>query len=310
MTKFEAARAAHNATKAKWQRARELAQQHLEERKQMHELRRSSRASTAESLREEGEVQDREDLEKLQEVERVNPIDSVALSEFKPPERRRGSNCSVSTRDSAQSDEHHRLMEHIGDSRRYLWKFGYFRDTQPELTIHVAEHNSSRSWIPTTESHDLYDLQCKLKSTFSRGERVAEWTCTRSLSELRSKLHDFIKKELGNDYRKHFQDTRFAHHGGLPGTTKRLESWFKTLANVANEGNLKNDLLALLLDHLEAPVPQSTVAQLEELRNDFQMEKLPPVQEPEEPVEDHVEQVHQKESGVRHIESEHLVVAL
>lgn len=35
-----------------------------------HELRRSSRASTAESLREEGEVQDREDLEKLQEVER------------------------------------------------------------------------------------------------------------------------------------------------------------------------------------------------------------------------------------------------
>lgn len=45
-----------------------------------HELRRSSRASTAESLREEGEVgevQDREDLEKLQEVERHRAIFSI-----------------------------------------------------------------------------------------------------------------------------------------------------------------------------------------------------------------------------------------
>ena len=26
------------------------------------------------------------------------------------------------------------------------WKFGYFRDTQPELSIHVTEHDGSRSW--------------------------------------------------------------------------------------------------------------------------------------------------------------------
>lgn len=306
MTKFEKIRAEHNATKAKWQRARDLAKQHLEERKQMQEIRRSSKeAASAQGdevpVENLGSTGSKEACEEV-ESRAPQPMDSLTLSEFKP-ERRRSSKCSQSTRDSIQSEEHHRLMEHIGDSRRYLWKFGYFRDTQPELSIHVTEHDGSRSWLSSSEDQ-TYDLQCKLKSTFSRGERMAEWTCQKSLSELRSKLHDHVKKELGTDYKTHFQDTRFAHHGGLPGTTKRLDAWFKTLANVANEGHLKNDLLAVFLDQLQAPVPQVD-PQLEQFRKELHVEPVPEVPKVQEP-----EVQKAPKEVARHIEAEHLVVAL
>lgn len=306
MTKFEKIRAEHNATKAKWQRARDLAKQHLEERKQMQEIRRSSKeAASAQGdevpVENLGSTGSKEACEEV-ESRAPQPMDSLTLSEFKP-ERRRSSKCSQSTRDSIQSEEHHRLMEHIGDSRRYLWKFGYFRDTQPELSIHVTEHDGSRSWLSSSEDQ-TYDLQCKLKSTFSRGERMAEWTCQKSLSELRSKLHDHVKKELGTDYKTHFQDTRFAHHGGLPGTTKRLDAWFKTLANVANEGHLKNDLLAVFLDQLQAPVPQVD-PQLEQFRKELHVEPVPEVPKAQEP-----EVQKAPKEVARHIEAEHLVVAL
>lgn len=307
MTKFEKIRAEHNATKAKWQRARDLAKQHLEERKQMQEIRRSSKEAAVTSQGDEVPVENLGSTGSKEACEEVEsrapqPMDSLTLSEFKP-ERRRSSKCSQSTRDSIQSEEHHRLMEHIGDSRRYLWKFGYFRDTQPELSIHVTEHDGSRSWRSSSEDQ-TYDLQCKLKSTFSRGERMAEWTCQKSLSELRSKLHDHVKKELGTDYKTHFQDTRFAHHGGLPGTTKRLDAWFKTLANVANEGHLKNDLLAVFLDQLQAPVPQVD-PQLEQFRKELHVEPVPEVPKVQEP-----EVQKAPKEVARHIEAEHLVVAL
>lgn len=307
MTKFEKIRAEHNATKAKWQRARDLAKQHLEERKQMQEIRRSSKEAAVTSQGDEVPVENLGSTGSKEACEEVEsrapqPMDSLTLSEFKP-ERRRSSKCSQSTRDSIQSEEHHRLMEHIGDSRRYLWKFGYFRDTQPELSIHVTEHDGSRSWRSSSEDQ-TYDLQCKLKSTFSRGERMAEWTCQKSLSELRSKLHDHVKKELGTDYKTHFQDTRFAHHGGLPGTTKRLDAWFKTLANVANEGRLKNDLLAVFLDQLQAPVPQVD-PQLEQFRKELHVEPVPEVPKVQEP-----EVQKAPKEVARHIEAEHLVVAL
>lgn len=307
MTKFEKIRAEHNATKAKWQRARDLAKQHLEERKQMQEIRRSSKEAAVTSQGDEVPVENLGSTGSKEACEEVEsrapqPMDSLTLSEFKP-ERRRSSKCSQSTRDSIQPEEHHRLMEHIGDSRRYLWKFGYFRDTQPELSIHVTEHDGSRSWLSSSEDQ-TYDLQCKLKSTFSRGERMAEWTCQKSLSELRSKLHDHVKKELGTDYKTHFQDTRFAHHGGLPGTTKRLDAWFKTLANVANEGHLKNDLLAVFLDQLQAPVPQVD-PQLEQFRKELHVEPVPEVPKVQEP-----EVQKAPKEVARHIEAEHLVVAL
>lgn len=307
MTKFEKIRAEHNATKAKWQRARDLAKQHLEERKQMQEIRRSSKEAAVTSQGDEVPVENLGSTGSKEACEEVEsrapqPMDSLTLSEFKP-ERRRSSKCSQSTRDSIQPEEHHRLMEHIGDSRRYLWKFGYFRDTQPELSIHVTEHDGSRSWLSSSEDQK-YDLQCKLKSTFSRGERMAEWTCQKSLSELRSKLHDHVKKELGTDYKTHFQDTRFAHHGGLPGTTKRLDAWFKTLANVANEGHLKNDLLAVFLDQLQAPVPQVD-PQLEQFRKELHVEPVPEVPKVQEP-----EVQKAPKEVARHIEAEHLVVAL
>jgi len=307
MTKFEKIRAEHNATKAKWQRARDLAKQHLEERKQMQEIRRSGKEAAVTSQGDEVPVENLGSTGSKEACEEVEsrapqPMDSLTLSEFKP-ERRRSSKCSQSTRDSIQSEEHHRLMEHIGDSRRYLWKFGYFRDTQPELSIHVTEHDGSRSWLSSSEDQ-TYDLQCKLKSTFSRGERMAEWTCQKSLSELRSKLHDHVKKELGTDYKTHFQDTRFAHHGGLPGTTKRLDAWFKTLANVANEGHLKNDLLAVFLDQLQAPVPQVD-PQLEQFRKELHVEPVPEVPKVQEP-----EVQKAPKEVARHIEAEHLLVAL
>eukprot|EP00913_Durusdinium_trenchii_P028989 g27181.t1 len=114
-------------------------------------------------------------------------------------------------------------------------------------------------------------------------------------------------QDLGAEYRTYFQDARFAHHGGLPGTRKRLDAWFATLAAIANEGQLRNDLLALLLDQLEAPIPQKVSEEIEQLRTELQNAAKVTNPDDEIRIEQHLPE---PEVARPHIAVEHLVVAL
>ncbi|CAK9011555.1 unnamed protein product, partial [Durusdinium trenchii] len=308
MTKFEQARAAHNATKAKWQRARELAAQHLEERKQQkileQEQRRSSKASTMSAMSSADSQLPEPQRGECERTER-RPSKSEAL-EFKPRDRRRSSKTSESTRESVSSE--HRIPEGVEDPRGYLWKLGYCRGPpQPELTICVGDEEENHTWNPISAGEDMYNLKCKLVWACPTDYRVSEWTCKKRLSDLRSKIHDHVKKDLGAEYRTYFQDARFAHHGGLPGTRKRLDAWFATLAAIANEGQLRNDLLALLLDQLEAPIPQKVSEEIEQLRTELQNAAKVTNPDDEIRIEQHLPE---PEVARPHIAVEHLVVAL
>ena len=284
MTKFAEIRAAHNATKAKWQRARELAAQHVEERKQREmerqASRRSSKASALEALEESKEEAYQRNASK--DMTGSSNLRSFGTHEFAPRPRlqsdstmatsRIGSKEAISRRLSqASSVQECPLLEEqpTEDPRRFLWRFGYFRGTeQPELLVDVTGHTDqpNSSWLPGQEKEE-YSLSCKLKWDSPTDSRVLEWKTKMKLTGMRSRLHDNVKKEMGAEYGEHFQDTRFAHHGGVPGTTTRLRKWFQTLSGLANQGHLKTELLALLLQELEIPIPEKSDEELHELQN-------------------------------------------
>merc|ERR1712061_948804 len=85
------------------------------------------------------------------------------------------------------------------------------------------------------------------------------WNCKKRLCELRDELHDPAKLYLGvGAYVEHFENAPFARHGGLPGTTARLEEWFSALAKYANSGEMPIQFLAHLLQCLHATVPEGS----------------------------------------------------
>merc|ERR1712232_685183 len=52
-----------------------------------------------------------------------------------------------------------------------------------------------------------------------------------------------------------FGEAPFARHGGLPGTTARLDEWLTVLAASANTGKMDVALLSYIMKFLQAPVP-------------------------------------------------------
>jgi len=202
-------------------------------------------------------------------------IRSAGLKEFAP--RPRISSKETATTIGRQSDTPSRRNsqassilneEDTEDPRRFLWRFGYFRGPpQPELIVEVTGHSDyqASSWLPGQEKEE-YSMSCALSWESPEEPRVVEWKCKMKLVDMRSRLHDRIKKEMGLEYNEHFQDTRFAHHGGIPGTTARLRHWFQTLTGLANKGHLKTELLALLLHELQVPIPQKSDEELDELQ--------------------------------------------
>merc|ERR1711879_279677 len=89
------------------------------------------------------------------------------------------------------------------------------------------------------------------------GSRNLNWTVHRRLAQLRKDLHDPVKSELGETYKKQFGGASFAHVGGLPGTTTRLRGWFQALAASINNGCCPPNLAGLTLSFLEIPEPPS-----------------------------------------------------
>mmetsp|Transcript_82460 Transcript_82460/g.267105 ORF Transcript_82460/g.267105 Transcript_82460/m.267105 type:complete len:521 (+) Transcript_82460:408-1970(+) len=116
----------------------------------------------------------------------------------------------------------------------------------PRLELRVSGHEE-------LDGKTFYRLSCSLSNALVR----ADWTALRRLTQLREDLHDAVKHDLGPDaYTVRFANAPFAHHGGLRGTTARLDAWFQAFAGCINGGTAKPSLVALTLYFLEAPVPE------------------------------------------------------
>lgn len=118
---------------------------------------------------------------------------------------------------------------------------------QPKLTLTMLGHKE-------IENHTFYEIRCQLESKPSLS---LNWCVHRRLAHLREGLHDFVQGRLGSDYDAVFGETRFARHGGLPGTTARLQAWLEKLAIHMNEGAAPPVIVAQVLHFCEAPKPPS-----------------------------------------------------
>merc|ERR1712008_136288 len=85
------------------------------------------------------------------------------------------------------------------------------------------------------------------------GSSIRRWVVERRLAHIRALLHDPVKRELGKEYDFHFRGAHFAHHGGPPGTTARMEAWLGALSRAIHAGELSPALVASILRFLEAP---------------------------------------------------------
>jgi len=116
----------------------------------------------------------------------------------------------------------------------------------PAIQLGVSGHEEM-------DGHTLYTLSC----AFILEPLHIEWSIKRRLVQLREELYTNVKLVLGSDYTRHFAATPFAHKGGVPGTTARLDAWFQSLAACINWGGASPSFVALALHYLEAPEPDS-----------------------------------------------------
>ena len=94
----------------------------------------------------------------------------------------------------------------------------------------------------------------------------APWRAEKSLSELRT-IHDRVIAEVGRArYDSLFVDASFASRVGLPGTTAKLNRWFKRLFEAFGDRTLPSDLREFVLDFLGVPLPEA-IPQLVSLRS-------------------------------------------
>jgi len=114
---------------------------------------------------------------------------------------------------------------------------------RPQLALSVLghEHRYGHTW---------YVLKAVLREPKGSG---LEWMVPRRLGHLRECLYERVKTELGISYDAHFSGSRFAYHGGVPGTTERLSGWCRALACYLNGPIATPYLVAVSLRFLEAP---------------------------------------------------------
>eukprot|EP00931_Biecheleriopsis_adriatica_P002321 TRINITY_DN10307_c0_g1_i3.p1 TRINITY_DN10307_c0_g1~~TRINITY_DN10307_c0_g1_i3.p1 ORF type:complete len:299 (+),score=66.22 TRINITY_DN10307_c0_g1_i3:37-897(+) len=149
------------------------------------------------------------------------------------------------------------------DPERYLWRLG-FRPPKymPILTLTVEGHAE-------VGGHTMYNISCEIhcppqneKHSVHQAPRDIVWTHQARLADLREHLHDPVKGVMAERYKDFFGNTPFAAHGGVPGTTGRLNAWMATLASVLNKRSLSSRHKCQILRFLKAPVPESSDQEL------------------------------------------------
>jgi len=126
------------------------------------------------------------------------------------------------------------------------WKVTPCTDSSksPQITLGIPGHEE-------VDGHTKYFVECSLSIPSFPS---LSWKVKRRLSQLREHFHSHIKTELGEKtYDRVFGEARFASHGGLPGTTSRLDNWFSALAACINRGQAPPSVIAIVLHFLEAP---------------------------------------------------------
>lgn len=136
----------------------------------------------------------------------------------------------------------------------YLTLFGY-RATDgyrwsptcapwPRFKIHVTMHAE-------INNHTWYLIKCSL--SLGATSEPMEWYAARRLCHIRKFLYDHVKREFGYEYKRHFADSPFAHHGAIAGTSARLNAWCNALTACINRGIASPYIVALTLKILDAP---------------------------------------------------------
>jgi len=147
-----------------------------------------------------------------------------------------------------------RVLEPMSDETivRFLQKFGFSAaDTRAWSAGSEVELHVSVPYHTEVDQHTWYALHCHLTRQDAEGWH---WQVDRRLKHLRKFLHDPIKVELGaRSYDNIFASTRFAPHGGVVGTTGRLNAWLTALAEGINKCQLTPTTAARTLHFLEAP---------------------------------------------------------
>eukprot|EP00929_Paragymnodinium_shiwhaense_P045122 TRINITY_DN23094_c0_g1_i1.p1 TRINITY_DN23094_c0_g1~~TRINITY_DN23094_c0_g1_i1.p1 ORF type:complete len:251 (+),score=57.25 TRINITY_DN23094_c0_g1_i1:185-937(+) len=108
--------------------------------------------------------------------------------------------------------------------------------------------------------HTHYHVDCQL-SRQSKGALPLRWRVSKRLAWMRCELHDAVKARFATTdrYKSCFQDTPFARHGGVRGTTSRLDAWCRRLAHVINTRQVSPSLAAHTLHVLSAPNPDAGI---------------------------------------------------
>jgi len=114
----------------------------------------------------------------------------------------------------------------------------------PQLTIALNRHEEM-------QGHTTYILECSLVLC---GCLNVQWEAPRRLVHLRQGLHGPFKQRLGpTKYRCNFAGAAFAHRGGLPGTTTKLQRWLFALTSCINYGMCSPGDTAFVLHFLDTP---------------------------------------------------------
>jgi len=116
------------------------------------------------------------------------------------------------------------------------------------------------------DGHTWYNLRCALAGpgrdagTGEESGDVFNWDAQRRLTQLRASLHDAVADTISPQvYRKHFTSAPFARFGGVPGTTSRLNSWCRALAQAISLAEVPPLAVATTLHALGAPVKESAL---------------------------------------------------
>eukprot|EP00927_Polykrikos_kofoidii_P024720 TRINITY_DN22410_c0_g1_i1.p1 TRINITY_DN22410_c0_g1~~TRINITY_DN22410_c0_g1_i1.p1 ORF type:complete len:390 (+),score=72.15 TRINITY_DN22410_c0_g1_i1:168-1337(+) len=124
--------------------------------------------------------------------------------------------------------------------------------SSPELQLQVTGHVEEGG-------HTWYVIECSLKC-LDVCPKPLRWRVQRRLVQLRESLHDPVKKALMDDYVKQFGDAPFARHGGLPGTSARLQEWLNALSRSIDNGVCSPSVVAHVLQFLDVVDPPMAAA--------------------------------------------------